>query len=145
MYKLILVAIKQKWCWIRPTLIESYPAPFSFNGYPPINSAKLHIFMQNKATDRFFFSLFLYVLHHKFSSSDESCDFVIMQMEATPNGRIYCIGCWKCMDACPKQVLGKVKFLWHHHAKISNSDACIGCMKCVKVCPQHLFLSFCSQ
>lgn len=49
-----------------------------------------------------------------------------------------CIGCWKCVDACPKQVLGKVKFLWHHHAKISNPDACIGCMKCVKVCPQHI-------
>lgn len=38
--------------------------------------------MQIKATYRFF-SLFLYVLHHKFSSSDESCDFVIMQYSCT--------------------------------------------------------------
>lgn len=50
-----------------------------------------------------------------------------------------CIACWKCVETCPKDVFGKVKFLWHKHAKFASPDACIGCGKCVAVCPQHLF------
>lgn len=50
-----------------------------------------------------------------------------------------CIACWKCVDACPKQVFDKVGFLWHKHIIIADSDSCIGCMKCVKVCPQGVF------
>lgn len=47
-----------------------------------------------------------------------------------------CIACWKCVETCSKQVLGKVSFLWHKHVVISYPDDCIGCKKCIKVCPQ---------
>ncbi|MBR6431887.1 MAG: 4Fe-4S binding protein [Muribaculaceae bacterium] len=46
-----------------------------------------------------------------------------------------CQACWKCVNACPKQVLGKVDFPFHKHAKVVNPDECIGCKKCVKTCP----------
>ncbi|MBR1881831.1 MAG: ferredoxin family protein [Muribaculaceae bacterium] len=45
-----------------------------------------------------------------------------------------CEACWQCVENCPKQVFGKVKFLWHKHARIDNPNACIGCKKCVRVC-----------
>lgn len=45
-----------------------------------------------------------------------------------------CQACWACVEACPKQVLGKIDFPFHKHAKIVNPDACIGCKKCVKEC-----------
>lgn len=51
-----------------------------------------------------------------------------------------CIACWQCVDACPRKVLGKVKFLWHKHVKIDNPQSCIGCGKCVTVCPQSIFI-----
>ncbi|MCM1532429.1 MAG: 4Fe-4S binding protein [Bacteroides sp.] len=54
----------------------------------------------------------------------------------TPHG---CIACWRCVEACPKQVIGKVKFLFHKHAAIAHAEACIGCQKCVKACPRHCF------
>ena len=47
-----------------------------------------------------------------------------------------CQACWECVNACPKQVLGKVDLPLHKHAKIVNPDECIGCKKCVKAC-QH--------
>lgn len=31
-----------------------------------------------------------------------------------------CEACWKCIDACPKQVIGKVVFLWHKHIVIKD-------------------------
>lgn len=51
----------------------------------------------------------------------------------------HCVACWKCVEQCPKKVIGKVGFLWHKHAVICNADACIGCKKCVKTCPQKVF------
>ena len=45
-----------------------------------------------------------------------------------------CEACWKCVESCPKTVIGKVNFLMHKHAKIINVDACIGCMQCFNVC-----------
>ena len=45
-----------------------------------------------------------------------------------------CQACWACIEACPKQVIGKIDFSIHKHAKVVNPDACIGCKKCVKVC-----------
>lgn len=50
-----------------------------------------------------------------------------------------CVACWKCVDSCPKNVIGKVGFLWHKHAAFGDADACIGCKKCVKVCAQEVF------
>ncbi|MBD5234066.1 MAG: ferredoxin family protein [Bacteroidales bacterium] len=47
-----------------------------------------------------------------------------------------CVACWKCMEACPKNVLGKIEFLGHRHVRISNGAACIGCKKCVRTCPE---------
>ncbi|MFV0290209.1 MAG: DUF362 domain-containing protein [Mangrovibacterium sp.] len=45
-----------------------------------------------------------------------------------------CKACWKCVEACPKQVIGKIVVLWHKHIKMRNQDNCIGCGKCVKAC-----------
>lgn len=50
-----------------------------------------------------------------------------------------CVACMKCSDACPKNVIGRVGFLWHKHIVFKNPGACIGCKKCVKVCPQGVF------
>ena len=50
-----------------------------------------------------------------------------------------CVACWKCIDSCPKQVIGKVSFLWHKHIVIKNSENCIGCKKCIQVCPNKVF------
>lgn len=40
-----------------------------------------------------------------------------------------CIACWECVDVCPKQIIGKVQFLWHKHIVFKDADACIGCKK----------------
>jgi len=45
-----------------------------------------------------------------------------------------CQACWKCIDACPQQVLGKIEIGWHRHVRIHAADACNGCKKCVRVC-----------
>lgn len=50
-----------------------------------------------------------------------------------------CQACWLCVDACPRQVLGKVSVLWHKHARLRVGKDCTGCLKCVAVCvPQAL-------
>lgn len=45
-----------------------------------------------------------------------------------------CTGCNKCIEVCPKQVIGKIHFLTHRHAVIKHTEKCIGCMKCLKAC-----------
>jgi 2-oxoglutarate ferredoxin oxidoreductase subunit delta len=45
-----------------------------------------------------------------------------------------CKACWKCVEACPKAVIGKIDFLFHKHAVIRNPESCTGCLKCVKAC-----------
>lgn len=50
-----------------------------------------------------------------------------------------CVACWKCVDACPKQVIGKVEFLWHKHIVLKNPKDCSGCAKCIKTCPHGVF------
>jgi 2-oxoglutarate ferredoxin oxidoreductase subunit delta len=52
-----------------------------------------------------------------------------------------CQACWKCLDACPAKVIGKVSFLWHKHAKMAHYDKCTGCLKCVKICPLGAIIS----
>ena len=51
-----------------------------------------------------------------------------------------CIACWECIEACPKQVIGKVSFLWHKHIVFRNSENCNGCKKCIKTCPHDVFV-----
>ena len=46
-----------------------------------------------------------------------------------------CVACWKCVDQCPRNVIGKAGFLWHRHVAFENADGCIGCGKCEKECP----------
>lgn len=45
-----------------------------------------------------------------------------------------CKACWKCIDNCSGQVIGKVEFFSHMHAKIVYPSKCNGCLMCVKEC-----------
>ena len=45
-----------------------------------------------------------------------------------------CQACWACVDACARQVIGKVSVLWHKHAALRKGEDCIGCFKCVAAC-----------
>ncbi len=56
-----------------------------------------------------------------------------------------CIACWRCVEACPKQVIGKVRLLWHKHAVLKQRDNCIGCGKCVRICPENRFTKLASS
>lgn len=53
-----------------------------------------------------------------------------------------CVACWECVERCPKRVIGKAGFLWHHHAIFTDADACIGCNKCIKTCPHDVFFPY---
>lgn len=46
-----------------------------------------------------------------------------------------CKACWKCIEAWPEKVLGKVDLLFHKHSRVDHAEACKGCFKCVKACP----------
>jgi Fe-S-cluster-containing hydrogenase component 2 len=45
-----------------------------------------------------------------------------------------CDACWDCIEVCPKQALGKIDVIWHHHVIIRDAEACNGCKKCVRAC-----------
>jgi NAD-dependent dihydropyrimidine dehydrogenase PreA subunit len=45
-----------------------------------------------------------------------------------------CEACWKCVEVCSNNVIGKINLPWHKHILIVNESACIGCMKCAKIC-----------
>lgn len=51
------------------------------------------------------------------------------------NSRL-CQACWKCVEACPRDVIGKTNFIFHKHARIVNPGCCTGCRACVKACPE---------
>lgn len=53
-----------------------------------------------------------------------------------------CVACWKCVEECPKKVIGTSCFLWHRHVVFNDASACIGCGKCVKACPNGVFSRF---
>ena len=55
-----------------------------------------------------------------------------------------CKACWKCINACPNNVISKIDFLGHRHARISQSDKCSGCLKCVKTCESGAYNSIAS-
>jgi 2-oxoglutarate ferredoxin oxidoreductase subunit delta len=54
-------------------------------------------------------------------------DFIVLDTHA-------CDACWRCVEACPNEVLGRLSILFHKHAKIVASEACTGCLKCERVC-----------
>jgi 2-oxoglutarate ferredoxin oxidoreductase subunit delta len=49
------------------------------------------------------------------------------------NSRL-CTACWNCIEACLKQVIGKVDIVFHRHARLNNPQDCNGCKACVRVC-----------
>ncbi len=48
-----------------------------------------------------------------------------------------CEACWKCMEACSKNVFGRINLPWHKHAIIVRSNNCVGCLKCMKACEHN--------
>jgi NAD-dependent dihydropyrimidine dehydrogenase PreA subunit len=52
-----------------------------------------------------------------------------------------CQACWKCIEACPNGVIGRIEFLFHKHTFIENANKCKGCQKCVKACLQQAITS----
>ncbi len=53
-----------------------------------------------------------------------------------------CCACWKCVESCPRGVIGKVDLFFHKHARIDNAAKCKGCLKCVKACPQQAIVAY---
>jgi NAD-dependent dihydropyrimidine dehydrogenase PreA subunit len=45
-----------------------------------------------------------------------------------------CKACWKCIENCPQDVIGKIDFLGHRHIKMRNPAECTGCLRCVSAC-----------
>ena len=45
-----------------------------------------------------------------------------------------CEACWKCIDICPNNVIGRINLPLHKHVRITDETNCIGCFKCVEVC-----------
>jgi len=50
-----------------------------------------------------------------------------------------CKACWKCLENCPNQIVGKVDLRWHKHTLIVKPGLCIGCFKCMEVCENDVF------
>ena len=45
-----------------------------------------------------------------------------------------CQGCWKCVDACPEDIIVRIDRTRRHHVHVRNAAACTGCKKCVRSC-----------
>lgn len=45
-----------------------------------------------------------------------------------------CKACWKCIEGCKKQVIGRIDLPWHKHALIVDPGNCSGCLNCVTAC-----------
>lgn len=50
-----------------------------------------------------------------------------------------CSACWRCVEKCPKKVIGKTGFFLHRHVVFINADACVNCGNCIKICPNSVF------
>jgi len=53
-----------------------------------------------------------------------------------------CQACRKCVEACPRDVLGMVHFFRHRHVHVDHASLCKGCRKCVRVCPSQAIEAF---
>ena len=49
--------------------------------------------------------------------------------------RLACDACWRCREACPNGVLGRIEMGPHRHVVIRERDACTGCGACLQACP----------
>lgn len=74
-------------------------------------------------------------LHLSFLHSHKT-DFIQINTHA-------CQACWSCIDACPRQVLGKVEFFSHRHVRIDHAERCQGCEACIRACPEQAITSLC--
>jgi ferredoxin len=45
-----------------------------------------------------------------------------------------CTACWKCIEVCEGNVIGKVDLFFHKHTQIDRPEMCTGCLKCVRAC-----------
>ncbi len=52
-----------------------------------------------------------------------------------------CRACWKCVEACPNGVLGKIQIFTHRHVHVDRAEKCKGCLKCVRACPNQAIQS----
>ena len=52
-----------------------------------------------------------------------------------------CKACWKCVQVCPRGVLGKVDFHFHRHARIDQAEKCKGCLLCLDSCSNQAILA----
>lgn len=52
---------------------------------------------------------------------------------------LLCIACWKCVETCPKKVIGKTDYFLHKYVVFKNADVCTGCGRCIKTCPNGVF------
>jgi ferredoxin len=48
-----------------------------------------------------------------------------------------CQACWKCVESCSNDVLGKAILFKHRHAHVDYAEACKGCKKCIHSCPNN--------
>lgn len=56
-----------------------------------------------------------------------------------------CQACWMCLDACPKDVLGKINIVIHKHIKIVNRNNCTGCLKCLRACDYGAIIALAAE
>jgi ferredoxin len=45
-----------------------------------------------------------------------------------------CKACWKCIEACNNNVIGKIDIFFHKHVKFIEGNNCTGCHKCIDIC-----------
>lgn len=64
---------------------------------------------------------------HFFSKNHTRTPFVELNTEK-------CKACWKCIEACPSGVMGKVDLPWHKHILFENPASCSGCFECINEC-----------
>ena len=68
--------------------------------------------------------------------------FINREKTSTPYVHIdtnNCTACWKCIEACPNQVISRVNLPWHKHIILAKPKNCIGCYKCIATCQSKTF------